>query len=348
MATVMRAGDIRNRILRGFRILGRARTRRHPYKPRLSSAGTCIRALSYHRQGYPETDPPPPILGNRFDVGDALHLYLDARLRRLHLPLELREHEVRIPFKYGVITGHFDRSIGGTTIVDFKTASDASFELMARTNEPLSSHRAQLNGYLEAASRTPGLQQYTEGLVVALNVGLKKGKDDDLWISPPLTRDPALALETIAKFEQVEEHAQRGTLPARPHDSPHRYPCDTCAWRSLCWGALVPKDATAPADLGALEADAARFNTLSTQVKALEAERDVLGGRLQAALTDANTRKGVAGPWDVTLISYMRRSLDPDLVPPEIRAQAMTETPVVYPKVTRRDGPAGSEAAEPP
>ncbi len=343
MAIVMRAGDIRERIIRGFRILGRARTRRGPYKPRLSSAGTCVRALSYHREGYPETDPPPPILGNRFDVGDALHLYLDARLRRLGLPLERRECEVRIPFTYGVITGHFDRSIGGTTIADYKSASEASFERMVRTNAPLPSHLLQLNGYLDAAARTPDLERYTEGLIVAYNIGFKSGKDTDLWISQPVTRDPELARETIAKFEQVEEHAQRGTLPARPHDSPHQYPCDTCAWRSQCWGALISKDTTAPADLGALEADVARFAALGAQIKALEAERDALGGRLQAALTDAGTRKGVAGPWDVTLISYMRRGLDSNLIPPEVRAQATTETPVVFPKVTRRDTPADQE-----
>ncbi len=45
----MPAHVIRERILRDFRIIGRGRTLRRPYKPRLSSAGRCLRALSYHR-----------------------------------------------------------------------------------------------------------------------------------------------------------------------------------------------------------------------------------------------------------------------------------------------------------
>ena len=222
-ARLMPAHIIRERILRDFRIIGRGRTLQRPYKARLSSAGKCVRALSYHRQGYPETDPVPAVVGLRFEVGDALHHYLDTKLQELRLPLEHRERRVEIPASFGVITGHFDRSIGGTTVLDYKSASDVSFRMMLRQNAPLSDHRAQLNGYLHACRITPGLDQYTHGLIVALN------KDtQDLWVSLPVEYDPDLAQVTIAKFEEVEQHASAGTLPPRPYASPAEWPCRSC------------------------------------------------------------------------------------------------------------------------
>jgi CRISPR/Cas system-associated exonuclease Cas4 (RecB family) len=321
---------IRERILRDFKIVGAGRARRGAYRPRLSSAGRCVRALSYHRQGYPESDPTPPQAGLRFDVGDALHLYLDAKLMELGYPLELREHEVRIAAPSGlVITGHFDRSIGGTTIVDYKSASDASFRFMADRDEPLPDHRAQVVGYLHACqdeALNPGLSSYTHGLIVALN------KDtQEIWVSPPIERDPELAQAIIAKFEEVERHAQAGTLPPRPHASPHEYPCRVCPWRRLCWGETIPQEAPAARLDGAAEEAARRYLELGERIRELERDREAAAGALRAALADAGARRAEAGPYEVRLDTQTRRAIDPSLLPPEIRdaATRVSEIPTL-------------------
>ena len=329
---LMPAHVIRERILRDFRIIGRGRTLHRPYKARLSSTGKCIRALSYHRQGYPETDPMPAVVGLRFEVGNALHHYLDTKLCELELPLEHRERRVEIPASFGIITGHFDRSIGGTTVLDYKSASDVSFRMMVRQNAPLADHRAQLNGYLHACRTTPGLNQYTHGLIVALN------KDtQDLWVSPPVEHDPDLAHTTIAKFEEVERHAGAGTLPPRPYESPAQWPCRACPWRQMCWGDALPAQTAEPAaDLSGLAESARAYVRLGEQIKALERDRERAAGAIRAALTDAKSRRGIAGAYDVALTTYSKTSLNPDLVPAEVRAPATVETQVTQLRITER------------
>ena len=324
---------IRDRILRGFRVIGRGRTLRRPYQARLSSAGKCVRALSYHRRGVAETDPTPAVVGLRFEVGDALHGYLDAKLRTLGLPVEHRERRIEIRTHTGlVITGHFDRSIGRTTVLDYKSASDASFRMMVRQNAPLADHLSQVNGYVHACQLTPDLRQYTHGLIVAFN------KDtQDLWVSPPIEHNPELARATVAKFEEVERHAAAGTLPERPYSTSTEYPCRTCQWRRQCWGETLPVDQVEPAaNLGAFQDRARAYLELGEQIKALERERDRAGGVLRAALADAAARLGVAGTYEVTLATYARTSLNPDLLPADIRVQAMVETPVTQLRVAER------------
>jgi hypothetical protein len=327
---------VRDRIVRGFRILGRGRAQRGPYQARLSQAGRCVRALSYHRQGYPESDPMPARAGLVFEVGDTLHLWMDRQLERLGLPVEHREHRVEVRTPGGLlVTGHFDRAVGGTTILDYKTASDASFRYMVDRNEPLADHRAQIVGYLHACRTSPpssGLASYTHGLIVAVN------KDtQDVWVSPPIEHDPELAAATLAKFDEVERHAESGTLPPRPYSSPSEYPCRFCAWRSLCWGATLPDASGDPAaDLTGLEPQARAYLEVSEQIKTLERERERLEGVLKAALTDAASRRGVAGPYEVRLTTYTRTTVKPDLLPPEARAQATVEVPVTRLTVAER------------
>jgi hypothetical protein len=350
--SIMPPDIIRDRILRGFRVLGRGRARRGPYQARLSQAGRCVRALSYHRQGHPESDPMPLRVGLVFEVGDALHEWMDRQLQKLGLPVERREHRLEIRTPGGlVVTGHFDRSLGGTTLLDYKSASDASFRYMADRDEPLPDHRAQVVGYLEACRQGgPGsdLSSYTHGLIVAVN------KDtQDIWVSPPIEHDRALAQATLEKFDEVERHAERGTLPERPYASPGEYPCKFCSWRSLCWGTAIPAERTEPAaDLGALAERAREYVELGAQIKTLERERDRAEGALRAALTDAGVRRGIAGPYEVKLTTYARSSLRADLLPPDIRARATVETPVTRLTVSERTaqappGTAPGKAGEP-
>jgi hypothetical protein len=81
--------------------------------------------------------PAPAVVGLRFEVGDALHHFLDTKLCELGLLLERRERPVEIPASFGVISGHFDRSVGGTTVLDYKNASRTVLAMINGKRTPL-------------------------------------------------------------------------------------------------------------------------------------------------------------------------------------------------------------------
>lgn len=313
-APFMAPEDVRQRILDTFVARGIGNTALEPYHPRASSAGGCVRALTYHRLGVPETDPLDPEVGLTLELGTLLHLYLDAVLVHSGLPVEIREHELRVPFAYGEITGHIDRGIG-SCIVDYKSASRASFDIMVETNAPLASHRAQVTFYLHAA-RLAGLP-YTHALIVAYCKDPGIGDRRIPWVSEPIAYDPELAHDTIRLFERVEEAARAGRLPERPYTIPHAYPCRGCRWRSACWNATGLRSETV-ADLGALAHDADRYKAMGREFAALKHEYEALGGRLKAALLDEKAMRALAGAWELSLSQYERVTIDPDDLPADL------------------------------
>jgi hypothetical protein len=316
--------EVRQRILEAFVSRGIGNTALREYRARASSAGACMRALAYHRLGIPETDPPEPEIGLTLELGTLLHIYLDAVLVEFGLPVELHEHEIRVPYAYGEITGHFDRGIAGT-IVDFKSASRASFDLMVDMNAPLLSYRHQVNFYLHGA-RLAQLP-YTHGLVVAYCKDPGVGGQRTPWVSPPLAYDPDLAQQTIDMFEAVERHGRAGTLPPRPYTNPNEYPCKYCRWKGACWD-FTQLSADKVADLSQLDDVIARYETLRKQVKQLELERDAAAGEIKAALIDAGAAVGKSATWTVPVSQYDRTTIDADLVPPEIAKLAGKTTRV--------------------
>jgi len=325
--------EVRDRILEAFISRGIGNTALADYRPRASSAGGCGRALTYHRLGIAETDPLDPEVGLTLELGTLLHVYLDAVLVEYGLPVEIHEHEIRVPFAYGEITGRFDRSIGGTTIVDYKSASRASFDLMVETNAPLPSYRPQVNFYLHGAKRHA--MPYTHGLVVAYCKDPGVGAERTPWVSPPLPYDPELAHHTVRLFEDIERHARANHIPERPYTVAHEFPCRGCRWRSRCWD-ITTLATNRVVDLGDLEDVATRYDKVRRQVATLKPEQDSLGGRLKAALIDQNSVAGTAGGLDLHLHRYERTTVDPDLVPPEVRKTAGKTTLVGQLSVTRR------------
>lgn len=317
--------EVRQRILEAFISRGIGNTALREYQARASSAGACMRALTYHRLAIPETDPPEPEVGLTLELGTLLHIYLDAVLVEFGLPVEIHEHEVRVPYAYGEITGHFDRSVGGNTVIDYKSASRASFDLMVDTNAPLPSYRHQLNFYLHGAYLAHLL--YRHGLVVAYCKDPGVGGQRTPWVSPPLTYDADLARQTIQMFEAVERHGRAGMLPARPYANVNEYPCKYCRWKGACWD-FSRLAADKVADLSRLDDVIARYETLRKQVKQFEFERDAAAGEIKAALIDAGAAVGKSAVWTVPISQYDRTTIDADLVPPDIAKAAGRTTRV--------------------
>src|SRR5207253_4058253 len=90
------------------------------------------------------------------------------------------------------------------------------------------------------------------------------------------------------------------------------------------------------ADLSGLADSTRAYVRLGEQIKALERDRERAAGAIRGALADAASRRGVAGSYDVRLATFSKTSLNPDLLPAEIRAQATVETQVTQLRVTER------------
>jgi CRISPR/Cas system-associated exonuclease Cas4 (RecB family) len=328
--------DVRDMISRAFIARGIGRAALAPYRPRASSAGACIRALTYHRAGVPPTDPLEPEVGLTLELGSLLHEYLVQCLRDYGLRVEEVEREVHIPFAHGTIAGHIDVVVGGSTIVDFKSASRASFDAMVERNAPLPQHRAQVTLYLHAC-RLMNLP-YTHAVIVAYCKDPGNGRQRTPWVSPLIEYDPELAARLIRMFEAVEEHARAGTLPERPYTVPTDYPCRGCQWRSLCWDTSQLRSDTTP-DLPELEATAARYAETRDALRQLERQRDALAGTLKAALIDAHATCARAGDWEIRLSQHERITVDPQLVPPEVLREAARTTVVTQIHVTHKPLP---------
>ena len=338
---VMSPEQVREHVDLALRMRSRGRSLDDNYRPRPSAAGQCPRRLVYHRRGIPPSNPPRPGLGLTFELGDVIHDMLDGILQNAGLPLELREHRIAIPFSRGIITGSFDRSVGGGTIIDYKSTADHMYRQMATSNVPLASHRLQTNLYLDGCRRAPALRTYTHAIIVAFNK-----ETGQHWISPAFTWDPTLTQEAIRIFEAVETHTAAATLPDRPpHQVPDRYPCDTCPWRDACWGGTLPQSARTPIDLNTVLAKIERYDHLRREIGALTTAKDTIAGELRGVLVDAQTRAGEAAGWDVTLETTLRPTPDVALLTADVREAITWQKPVTQLHVRRRKAEKTKQAA---
>jgi hypothetical protein len=69
---------------------------------------------------------------------------------------------------------------------------------------------------------------------------LAVNKDTDELYSERFEYDKAEAEACIAMAQQVIDGAN---APARPHESPDKYPCTLCSHRAMCWGTSAPDPA---------------------------------------------------------------------------------------------------------
>ncbi len=337
------------------------RARRGTFTPRVSRAGTCPRALAYHALGIPESDPTPARIGMVFLHGNTLEEAVLEALRDAGLDLHSFQRPVRIPYRYGFITGHVDALLGATHVVDLKSINTYGFDDVLKGG-PLREHLIQVLLYIHGLRREG--EPYREGLL--LYVDKNSGRVAECLFSVDSTegrivrmgeRGPvpeeipfvypnprSLIAEGIRVFEAVEEHRRRTLervpdparspdylldLPPRPYRSPEQAPCSYCTWRSRCW-ALYPYTPSRPkaADLSHLALVFDRYFELMERKERIEQELEEIRATIRTALSDAGARTGTAPGAVAELVTTVRRRLNPaKLSPEEIeRATEMLET----------------------
>jgi len=333
----------------------RLRAQRGEFRPRASRAGACVRALTYHALGIPESDPTPARIGMVFAHGDALEDALVDLLRRTGLGLTGLQRRVEIPYRYGTITGHVDALLDGR-VVDFKSINTYGFEEVLRQG-PLREHLVQVFMYLHGLQlagepASEGILLYVDknnGRVAECTFGLGRTTGQTVALSDegtPLLPVPfaypepsSLIEEGIRMFEEVEEHRIRSLarvsdpasssdaeldLPDRPYASPAEAPCSFCSWRTRCW-ALAEKpapEADGAADLSRLLPQLSRYVELSEERARIEKELEAIRAAVRVALAESGASRGYAHGVAAELVTCERKTLDPALLPPDVAAAA--------------------------
>jgi len=339
-------------------VLGRQlqlRARRGEFKPRASRAGACVRALTYHALGIPESDPTPARIGMVFAHGDALEDALIDLLGRSGLALTELQRRVEIPYRYGTITGHIDALLDGH-VVDFKSINTYGFEDVLQQG-PLREHLVQVFMYLHGLQLAGepargGILLYVDknnGRVAECTfsldgtVGQIVALSDDGTPLPPVPfvypEPSSLIEEGIRMFEEVEEHRIRSLarvadptsasdaeldLPSRPYAAPVDAPCSYCSWRTRCWALQTTPapEADGAADLSHLLPQMARYLELSEQRARIEKELEAIRAAVRVALHEAGATRGYARGVAAELITCERKVIDPTLLPPDVAAAA--------------------------
>jgi hypothetical protein len=312
--------------------------------------------MTYHALGIPETDPTPARMGMVFAHGDAVEEALVDIFARSGAPLHGHQREVRIPFRYGTITGHVDCLLGDTHVVDFKSINTYGFDEVVERG-PLREHLVQVFLYVH------GLQlegePYTGAIVVYVDknsgrvaectcsLGSTTGTtrvmlDDGVPSAPREFTYPEpteLIEEGIRVFEEVEEHRIRSLarvrdpasssdaeldLPERPYRSPAEAPCSFCSWRTRCWALGKPHpDVDGAADLSCLFPEMMRYVELSEERARIEKELEAIRAAVRVALAESGASRGYAHGVVAELVTCERHTLDPSLLPPDV-AEAAT------------------------
>jgi len=150
---------------------------------------------------------------------------------------------------------------------------------------------------------------------------------------------PGLVGAALKKFEEVEAHHAAGTLPSRPYPR-DSWQCGYCRFAQTCWaGAEAEYRALAEATVLPPEAEALlRAYWEAGQLKKNgEQVQEVLRPKILALLQQIGARSGRVGGFHVTWSLQTRTSLDPTLVPPEVRQRAEVAKTVEILRVTRRE-----------
>lgn len=294
------------------------------YKPRPSAVGRCIRALVYEAKG--EKGEP---FGDRallvFEDGNWHEELIKDHIRKTVYELvELKGGGQRIEIATidgeimsGEIDGLITDPLGKTRLLEIKSINHFGFERLK--DGPLDDHRRQANLYLH------GLK--AAGFTIDEALIVYKNKNTSAMKEFVIQYDMMQAVADIGMFASVAVMAKNGKPPARPFDYDDWH-CDYCRHRRGCWEGYadevnaLSKDAALSEEL---ETTARYFKELGAQETEIGKERDMLKGKLKAALLAAGAQSGRAGEYIIALKASMRRKLIEDMVPAEAYEQVPSE-----------------------
>ena len=286
------------------------------YRPRISQNGRCLRCAVYDRLGYQEEkEPLDPESIAKMEEGRLHEEDIKQKFALLGCPPMDCQRDILIPAKThtGLIKGKIDFCIwidetglehirqrgipvpefvtAGKKLVEAKSISRAGFDFLGE--KPMEAHEAQAITYLH--------KLIEEGVYQALV--LYKCRDTGRWKEYWLQYDPEIVIQAMEKFEQVESHAQSGTLPPRVTADPDLYPCSHCEFQELCWStfeeellaarhAPLPEEITAKID---------RYQQVKKEWSASNNEKESLSKEIKLWMAKNNICSGTTPLYNVAI-----------------------------------------------
>lgn len=210
-----------------------------------SSIGFCSRKIVYQMSGYPVPELNPRVLAI-FENGHSFHNrmehFFDMAGILIAPELSINDEELNI-------SGRTDAVIRNINSKDYQatadiTLVDTSGEVVysGPNNEVALVELKSINnkGYNRVVSHGPKeehiaqLQLYMHLLNIPQGLLYYENKDNQESIEYWFTYDPALIKKLIAKIKNVNDHVDKGTIPAR-EGTRSSYSCNYCDFKDICW-----------------------------------------------------------------------------------------------------------------
>lgn len=298
------------------------------YRPRISQNGRCARASVYDRLGYQEEKEAPD--GRSLSIIEEGHLHEESiirQLERLNVRITDRQRWIEIPAKThtGLIRGRIDGILHltqdllvlaaaqnasvlpwikpGAYLLEAKCISDYAFEYLGES--PLPSHEDQTHLYLHKL-----LEDGIDAAVI-----IYKNRESGEWRVYWVQYDADRVIAAFKRYEQVEDYARNGILPARVASDHKQYPCSRCEFQTLCWdgweeeleiateGKLSPE----------MEEKVGRYHELKVTISPLEKEKETLKEEIKVWMRGENLSSAKVKDLHVELKKREREGKNPEL-----------------------------------
>lgn len=341
--------------------IGASERRDQTWRPRPSGAGVekCIRAQVYEARG----DEKQALPGRAFLVFDDSSWHEELTLdwlRRSVFQVHSQQMKVETPVGPGSIDGIVTDLLGVDRLLEHKAINHFTFERFWGGGVYPEDYFAQCANYIVGLQlvnpaiveavlliKNKNTAQYIEFVLFydretdTLHVG-EKTRSDGTVVALDYVWEGVIA-DCKERFAQVAAHVAGDTLPDRPHPFGTDFPCGYCRFERACWAGYLDQFKNAPGEVKTVPeaaGAASLYLTLGQEIRNREEDRAKAKDRLMRVLEDAGAKAVQAGDFKVTVGVQSKSSLDPTLIPDEIKAQAtkVSEFPVLRVAFTRKDG----------
>lgn len=330
----------------------------HPYYPRPSTSGPerCIRQLVYWGLGIPKKPLPGRTL-HIFDDGNFHEELVADWIRKSAYKLHSEQMEVTIEEQGIKLTGHIDGIItdllGQDYLWENKSINHFTCQRFWSGVIPLD-YMSQIALYLR------GLQQVnpelTEGILLIKNkntsaylefiVSYNTNRDTliikNRTSSQGETTEMNESLENIThnafnKFVKINEALEKKEIPPRQYNRGEDWQCDYCQYLEPCYQNYEEEFEALQSDVeleGEIVELCKYYLETAMHEKEMKKEKDVLKDKIKTILEAQGVRKGKAGDYYIENRLQRRKTLDKELIPPEIIMQATGTS--IFPVLTIR------------
>ena len=320
-----------------------------PYYPRSSLAGPmhregidtrCLRQMVYWAAGFPKNEMP----GRSFIVFDDGNWHAELTkdwLKKSIYKIHSEEMSIEVDGRKGHIDCLITDPMGKDYLIELKSINHFSFERIWKGEIPWD-YVSQCCDYMNGLQKVnPEIQ---EGLILFKNKN--NGVYLELWLSYYAPIDQCtiekmirstgeeikigkvvewpVVGESNAKFQAVADHVKNKTLPKRPYFMDH-WRCDYCRWNETCWKSF-DEEFAALSDTAQLEGEIVDlckyYLETNLHLSEMDKEKEKLRTQIINILEAKESKKGVAGSYNISWQLRQKKGLDQSLIPIDILQKA--------------------------